>query len=296
MLLPENFEPLVCAPAGCAEDAYWFLFDQRQLLVSEGGDAPAVPVGVEPPVACGPRQFVGLLAGKPCWAARVGSVDAPGGWVFEGLRSLFNRLPDDLLAVAGRAIQLLEFARTHRYCGVCATETVIHDEGRGRSCPACGETVYPRIAPAMMVLIKRDGPQGRELLLAHGSRFQTVIYSALAGFVEASESLEDCVHRETMEEIGVKIANLRYFASQSWPFPHSLMVAFVADYVSGDIVCQPGEIEDARWFRLDALPDLPHRLSIARRLINATIAEVEPDHPALDEAAQWAMNGVLTSA
>jgi NAD+ diphosphatase len=296
MLLPENFEPLICAPADAAGEAFWFLFDQRALLVSTGDEPPAVPVGAEPPVACGQRRFVGLLAGKPCWAARVESVQAPEGWAFEGLRGLFNRLHDDLLAVAGRAIQLLEFQRTHRYCGVCATETVDHDEGRGRCCPACGETVYPRIAPAMMVLIKRDGPRGRELLLAHGSRFPTVFYSALAGFVEASESLEDCVHRETMEEIGVKIANLRYFASQSWPFPHSLMIAFVADYVSGEIVCQPGEIEDARWFSLDALPDLPHRLSIARRLINATIAEVAPNHPALEETALRAMQGSLTSA
>ena len=107
------------------------------------------------------------------------------------------------------------------------------------------------------------------------------MYSALAGFVEPSESIEECIHRESFEEVGLKVSNLRYFASQGWPFPNSLMIAYVADYVSGDIVPQEGEIDDAQWFKLDALPSLPHRLSIARRLVNHVIAEVAPDHPAL---------------
>jgi len=141
--------------------------------------------------------------------------------------------------------------------------------------------MYPRIAPAMMVLVKRDTPTGRELLLARGARFPAAFYSALAGFVEPSESIEDCIHRETREEVGVRVRNLRYFGSQSWPFPHSLMVAFLADHDGGEILCDPSEILDAQWFPLDRLPPLPFPFSISRRLINHAIAEVAPDHPAL---------------
>jgi NAD+ diphosphatase len=176
---------------------------------------------------------------------------------------------------------VLEFDRTQRHCGACATPTVIHEGGRSRKCPNCGETGYARVAPAMMVLIKRDGPKGRELLMARSGRFVNGMYSALAGFIEPSESIEDCIHREAFEEVGVKVSNLRYYGSQGWPFPHSLMIAFVADYAGGEIVCQEDEIEDARWFTLDDLPVLPNRLSIARRLVNAVIGEVDPDHPAL---------------
>jgi NAD+ diphosphatase len=176
------------------------------------------------------------------------------------LRSLFGTLPEELLALAGRALQVVDFHRTHRYCGACASPTEPDDEERARRCASCGAIAYPRISPAMMVLIKR---------------------SALAGFVEPSESIEDCVHREAREEVGVRVRNLRYFGSQSWPFPHSLMIAFVADYDSGDIICQPGEIVDAQWFSLDRLPPLPLPISIARRMINHTIAEVAPDPPAI---------------
>jgi NAD+ diphosphatase len=195
------------------------------------------------------------------------------------LRRLFDRLPDDLVAVAGRADQLLEFDRTHRHCGACAAVTEVSDGGRARRCPACGEVYYPRLAPAMMVLVTREGPGGRELLLASGGRIRArtgaPIYSALAGFVEPSESLEDCVRREVAEEVGVRIRDLRYFGSECWPFPHSLMVAFLAEYEGGDIRCQEGEIVDARWFPVDRLPALPHRLSVARRLIGHAVAEAQ---------------------
>ncbi len=239
------------------------------------------PMSEGPPVPTGAPVLLGLSGTTCCWAAEALIEEAPVGWAFEGLRGLFNRLPDDLLAIAGRATQLLEFDRTHRFCGVCATPMVAHEGGRSRTCPTCGHTVYPRIAPAMMALVKRDSLRGRELLLARNVRFPGAMYSALAGFVEPSESVEDSVHREVREEVGVSVGKLHYFGSQSWPFPHSLMIAFMADFEAGEIVCEEGEIEDARWFPLDKLPQLPHRLSIARRLINATIAEVDPHHPVL---------------
>ncbi|MGC4119901.1 MAG: NAD(+) diphosphatase [Myxococcales bacterium] len=154
------------------------------------------------------------------------------------------------------------------------TRPRLADAGRARRCPRCEAVFYPRIAPAMMVLITRDGPSGRELLLARGTRFSIPLYSALAGFVEPSESLEECVHREVREEVGLRVRELRYFGSQCWPFPHSLMVAFLAEWDGGEIVCDPGEIGEARFFPVNALPPmLPHRLSVARKLLEAAVAE-----------------------
>ncbi|HZP86354.1 MAG TPA: NAD(+) diphosphatase, partial [Burkholderiales bacterium] len=161
--------------------------------------------------------------------------------------------------------------RSHLYCGRCGTRTVAKTTERARQCPSCSLTVYPRIAPAVMALIRR----GDELLLARSPHFAPGMYSALAGFVEPGESLEQCLHREVKEEVGVEVTNLRYFSSQPWPFPHSLMIAFNCDYASGEITPEPGEIESAGWFGLDNLPVLPNRISIARRLIDATIEELQ---------------------
>jgi NAD+ diphosphatase len=285
MILPPVFRPVLDPQADPDSGGVWFVFHSGRLLVRLDGDRTSLPTlsaGVRLPVSAGAPVLLGMTGAQCYWGAVALTEEAPTGWAYEPLRGLFNRLPDDLLAIAGRAAQLLDFDRTHRFCGVCATPMQSHEDGRSRQCPNCGQTVYPRIAPAMMALIKRDGPRGRELLLARNARFPTAMYSALAGFVEPSESVEDCIHREVREEVGVSVRGLRYFGSQSWPFPHSLMIAFVVDYEAGEIVCEDGEIADARWFGLDGLPLLPHRLSIARRLINATIAEVEPGHPILN--------------
>jgi NAD+ diphosphatase len=288
LFLPAQFTPLWSPPPDPrpGED-YWFLFHAGKLLVVEGVEgAPEIPKRSDSgvlPLTVADAHCIGALNGRLCWAAESSGPfdELPTGYGLESLRSLFGRLSEAWLAVAGRALQVIEFGRTHRYCGGCATPTESHDQGRARRCPTCGGVAYPRIAPAMMVLIKRDTDAGRELLLARGARFPGAFYSALAGFVEPSESVEDCIHRETREEVGVRVRNLRYFGSQSWPFPHSLMVAFLADYDSGEIICQLGEILDAQWFPLDRLPPLPGPVSIARRLINHAVAEVAPDHPAL---------------
>jgi NAD+ diphosphatase len=140
---------------------------------------------------------------------------------------------------------------------------------RGLQCPACGLTAYPRLTPAVIVRVSR----GDELLLAQGVRFPGAFYSVLAGFVEPGESLEDTIHREILEEVGVEVTDLRYFGSQPWPFPHSLMIGFTAEYAGGQLRPAPDELRDAGWFRWDALPLLPGRLSIARRLIDAFVEE-----------------------
>jgi NAD+ diphosphatase len=210
-------------------------------------------------------HYLGRLDGLDCWALAL--PEAPAGWRRVPLRAAMLALPSELSALAGRAAQVLEWDRTHRYCGVCGTPTQLTPGERARVCPACKHSAYPRLSPAMMALVWRPG----ELLLARSPHYPAGMYSALAGFVEAGESLEECVHREVAEEVAVTVQDLRYYGSQSWPFPHSLMVAFTARWTGGTIVPQPGEIEHARWFALDALPAIPPRLSVAGHLIRDTV-------------------------
>ena len=171
------------------------------------------------------------------------------------------------------ARHVLDWDRNHRFCGACGTPTEHLAGERARRCPACGHSAYPRISPAMMALVCRPG----EILLGRAPHFPAGMYSALAGFVEAGESIEDCIVREVAEEVGVQVDQLRYFGSQSWPFPNSLMIAFTAQWTAGHIVPQPGEIEDAQWFAIDALPHIPPRFSISGHLIRDTVAAMRAE-------------------
>jgi NAD+ diphosphatase len=195
---------------------------------------------------------------------------APEPFEVAGLRDLFAPLGEASWHTAGRAVQLADWVATHRFCGRCATPTERVQGERCMRCPSCGLLAYPRIAPAVIVLVRR----GDQALLARGARFPLPFYSTLAGFVEVGESLEQTVHREIREEVGVEVDRVRYFGSQPWPFPHSLMVGYNAEWTSGDIVADGSEILDAQWFSADALPAIPPRLSIARRLIDAWLDEV----------------------
>jgi len=178
---------------------------------------------------------------------------------------LWGRVDETVWTVAGRAVQLVEWERTHRFCGRCATPTEPATGERARRCPACGLLAFPRLAPAIIVLIERDDGCA---LLARGRTFPIPMYSCLAGFVEPGETLEQAVHREVAEEVGLQIDGVRYWASQPWPFPHSLMLGFNARYAGGDLVVDENEIVDAQWYRPDALPPIPPAMSIARRLID----------------------------
>jgi len=219
-------------------------------------------------------QYLGVLGDQHCFAAELAAgAAAPQGWKWQGLRALFGVLDEAQFALAGRALQIVDWDRTHQYCGACGAATVARVSERSRECPSCGLVVYPRLAPAVMGLVRRD----REILLARSPRFPEGMYSALAGFVEPGETLQQCLERETYEEVGIHVCRVRYFASQPWPFPHSLMIAFFADYESGEIRVDGVEIEDAQWFKvgnLENLPRLPARISIARRLIDAAIGEM----------------------
>jgi NAD+ diphosphatase len=283
---PPHFEHcVVCEIPG---EAHWFVFRGEQLLVEMGpleGASDDLRVRARPAWARLPLQknhnwlwhppvrtlYLGLLKGRQCWAAELpAQAEAPPGMSWEGLRTLFSVLDDAHFALAGRALQLVDWDRTHQFCGRCGARTEAHPTERVRVCPGCKLSAYPRVAPAVMALVRR----GRELLLARGPHFPPGMYSALAGFVEPGESLEQCLAREVLEEVGVRISNIRYFASQPWPFPHSLMIAFVCDWAGGEIRPQAGEIEEAKWFEVLQLPRLPSKISIARRLIDAVVAQI----------------------
>jgi NAD+ diphosphatase len=256
-----DFVPLLQPPDTPAiGDALWFHVRGSQVWVAE---APLE--GVDVPI------FVGMLGTTACWAAEV-SVDGPDpdDGTFSDLRALYGRLPEVQWTVAGRAVQLVDWARTHRYCGRCGTPTEPSPGERAKRCPACGQLAFPRIAPAVITLVSR----GDEALLARGVTFPVPMYSCIAGFVEPGETLEDAVRREVREEVGVEITNLAYVSSQPWPFPHSLMIGFTADWASGEIVIDPDEIIDAQWFRADAMPIIPPGVSIARKLIDGWLHAV----------------------
>ncbi|HEY9620710.1 MAG TPA: NAD(+) diphosphatase [Crinalium sp.] len=271
--MQQTFIPGISPPNLQIQPAWWFAFLGHQLLVDSQGTVSNVPsltdlaeIGITPVRT----QFLGTLDGKPCYSAELPKETvAPEGMALRGLRDLYTHLDDDLFAIAGRAVQIVEWDRTHQYCGHCATPTTQLPNERAKRCPSCGLVNYPRLSPAVIVLISR----GDEVLLARSRRFPEGMYSILAGFVEAGESLEEAIAREVREEVGVELTDIRYFGSQPWPFPNSLMIGFTATYAGGAIVLEEAEIEDARWFHKHDLPKIPPRLSIARKLIDWFVSQ-----------------------
>ncbi len=243
----------------------FFAFRARELLVS---DAFAVPVvrslqdlGLTPLRT----QFLGMLGDEACFSAELPADHrAPEGAHFRDLRSLYGRLRDELFAVAGRAVQIMEWDRSHQFCGACGAPTTLHDKARARVCSRCRAEAFPRLSPAIIVSVER----GDEILLARSPHFPDGIYSTLAGFVDPGESLEEAVRREVREETGVWVQNASYFGSQPWPFPGSLMIGFRAEYESGEVIPDGVEIEAADFFHVDALPrTFPSPMSISHWLI-----------------------------
>ena len=246
-----------------ATEGKWFVVDERANVLLDDGD---IPVGASSPIEATDVHFLGVDGGTPVWAVR----PDPGGeppmmaqWVH--LRQLYGAIEETDWALAGRASQVLNWDRDHRYCGRCGTETELHDADRARACPRCSLLSYPRLTPAIIVLIERD--DGRALL-AWGRQFPGRFFSALAGFVEPGESLEECVLREVKEEVGIDVTDITYFGSQPWPFPHSVMIGFNARHTAGEIVAQESEIVEADWFHHHDLPPVPRGgMSIAGWLI-----------------------------
>ena len=269
---PASFTPLHAPPQPpqSHRSHLGFVFRGQALLLRE--DELALPDALtHAALGLPPEQTlaVGLLGESYCSASWVAEGAAPpAGHAFKPLRALLGAMDEVLLSVAGRAWQIADWSRTHRFCGACGSRTQAVSGERCVRCPACGHTAYPRISPAMMVLVKK----GDAILLARHTASPTGRFSALAGFLEAGESIEDAVHREVFEEVGLCVRDLRYFGSQSWPFPHSLMIAFTAEYEGGEIVLDENEIAEAHWYGPgDALPPIPPGVSIAGELIGANL-------------------------
>ncbi|MBW4541170.1 MAG: NAD(+) diphosphatase [Myxacorys chilensis ATA2-1-KO14] len=272
--MSRSFVPSTISPQE-PRSAWWFAYLNNQLLVEELETEIRLPqahslaeIGLEPIRT----QFLGMLDDQPCYCAELApETTAPVGMRFEGLREVYGQLEDDLFAIAGRAIQIMEWDRTHQFCGHCATPTTQSPHERSKRCPNCGLVSYPRLSPAVIVLIHR----GEEILLARAPRFPSGMYSVLAGFVEPGESLEETIVREVYEEAGITVRDIRYFGSQPWPFPNSLMIGFTAAYAGGELTLDPQELEAAAWFHKSTLPKIPPKLSIARKLID-WFCDVDP--------------------
>jgi NAD+ diphosphatase len=271
-----RFVPALHPPDDAPRAAAWFAFSGDRLLVhSEGDQARLLDYAdlAKLDVPFDQGHYLGRMDDVDCYTVELPSPEIPADAALEGLRALYGRLPEHEYSIAGRAVQILLWDKTHRFCGRCGQPTINapSDHDRAKLCPQCGLLSFPRLSPAVIMLIRRGE---HELLLARNRGFAEGFFSVLAGFVEPGETLEEAVAREVREEVDLEIENIRYFGSQPWPFPNSLMIGFTADYLSGEIRPQPEEIVEANWYsRRDELPRLPGKLSIARRLIDAFLAE-----------------------
>ena len=260
---PKGFINAIHGPE-IKEDAFWFIFSGNQLLVHD--EKRKVPTSL--PLALKRNLYMGTLNNNHLFAGEAEPDEkAPLGWHWSRLDVLHGVLSDEHYSMAGRAMQLIEWDRSHTFCGCCGDKTFAKEEERCRVCFSCGHMAYPKIAPVIMVLVKKD----KKILLARGPHFPEKFYSVLAGFVEPGETLEQCASREVFEEVGIKIKNMVYYGSQPWPFSGSLMVAFHCDWEEGEIKIDPVELLDAAWFDPNNLPQLPPLLSISRMLIDSQL-------------------------
>ncbi|MEG2158091.1 MAG: NAD(+) diphosphatase [Bacteroidaceae bacterium] len=252
------------------DKTYWFLFRDKDLFLRRTGNTYAIPYEVTSPVTLTTEPFlVSTLLPAPCAAAYVpNEAQTPPNYEFVGLRKCFELLPSAAYRSAGKCAELLYWDLHSRYCTDCGTP-MQQATAISKRCPACGHEMWPMLATAIIVLVQR----GDEVLLVQAKNFVSDFYGLVAGFVETGETLEECVHREVMEETQLSITNVRYFASQPWPYPCGLMVGFMADYESGDLCLQQTELNTGAWFSRTHLPKIPDKLSMARMLLDEWIEQ-----------------------
>lgn len=263
---PYRFVPNHKRPETPSDEPMLFAFRGRELLVTEEHTLPDLGQVDAASYEAVRTQYLGQLDGRDCYSAEL-PIDAgeEQGFRYVNLQRLYSTLDEATHAVAGRAVQIVEWDRTHQYCGACAEPTELSETDRSRSCPKCKIPMYPRLAPAMIVAVEKDD----QILLARSPHFPPGILSVLAGFVEPGESAEDAVLREVFEETAIVVKDVEYFSSQAWPFPNSLMLGFRAQYASGDIKVDGEEIQEAGWYKAAAMPPMfPGRVSISQWLVH----------------------------
>ena len=246
-----------------------YIFCDGQLLVRAGGLEPACLSDVllelkklrevKDTFTVRPQGYVGT---EVSGAAE----NPPDGFAWVRVRQLIAENSPNVAAVC-RTLGLLNWRAKHKFCGVCGTQMVEHPKEVAHHCEACGHTDYPSVYPAVIVRVEKEG---KILLARHVHRIQE-IFTCLAGYVEVGETLEECVHREVLEEAGIEVDEIRYAGSQHWPYPNQLMLAFKAKWKSGEICLQADELSEARWFDPSELPLIPPEGSVAYRLIRGLI-------------------------
>jgi NAD+ diphosphatase len=210
-------------------------------------------------------QYLGRYDNICCYSGEISKkIKPPPNMLFLHLWGLYGFIDFHLFQIAGYAFQIMKWDQTFQYCGRCGTKTKKCENERARICEKCNLISFPRISPAVIVAVIKEN----KILLAKANRFKRDMYSVLAGFVEPGETLEECVRREIKEEVNIEVENIRYFGSQPWPFPDSLMIGFTADYKSGELSTDGDEISYADWFTPNNLPNIPGKISIARELID----------------------------
>lgn len=272
-----NFMSKITPPDVLDAPALWFIYHKGELLLHKDNATQPIPELLdiaELNMDILFQQYLGEWQQKHCFCLEIKSIEnfsqqnLSQDYHWQPLRqAALNILSQELFHLAGRALQILQWDKNHQFCGHCGTPLSYSLVDRAKICERCNLSHYPRICPCMIVLIKR----GKEILLARSPHFLPNVYSALAGFMEPGESVEEAVHREVNEEVGIKIKNLQYRFSQPWPFSDSLMLGFTAEHLAGEIEIDGVEIEDAGWFTLENLPALPSSISIAKKLIELFI-------------------------
>lgn len=274
-----EFIPHITPPAEqSTKDPLYFVVKNQDILVTRNGDTcriPSIADLADSDSDLGRARFIGTWNDHFCYAIEFQD-DFP---IIEPLhvvpwRDAFSQLSSGEIQAISLAKQILTWDNNFRFCGRCGKPTTELENERAKVCTSCGLTNYPRLSPSVIFSVIKD----EHILLARSGRFPKGMYSVLAGFVEPGETLEECIRREVAEEVGIEVKNIQYFGSQNWPFPHSLMIAFTADYSSGEINIDNDEIVDAAWFTVQDLPKLPGSYSIARELIDHFCSSAVPEN------------------
>ncbi len=259
------FLPATKQPNLTNESVYFLLFRDNKLALDENGAIPVLPANSAIKNSFKRLIYLGTLNGQHAFTGEaIENVELENGWDFFEFKPLFGTIDDELYSLLGHASQITTWDKNHQFCPVCGTKTAPHNFEKCKVCPNCKFRNYPTISPSIIVSITR----GNEIMLQRSPHFPEGLYSVVAGFVEAGETLEECVVREVREETGLKIKNIKYHSSQPWAYPHSLMVGFTAEYESGYLSPCQFEIEDAGWYTVDEMPTTPGPSAIAHHLIN----------------------------